>query len=71
VVLISPDQAPPSGRAHPARPRRSGPRGVAAAPGPAGRCQVWPDLRGELAERDEDLAAARAANRDLMAQLNR
>ncbi|MEU4496001.1 hypothetical protein AB0F96_21760 [Streptomyces sp. NPDC023998] len=29
------------------------------------------DLRSELAERDEDLAAARAANRDLMAQLNR
>ncbi|WP_104532062.1 hypothetical protein [Streptomyces natalensis] len=29
------------------------------------------DLRGELAERDEDLEAARAANRELMAQLNR
>ncbi|MFF3735160.1 hypothetical protein ACFYXM_34035 [Streptomyces sp. NPDC002476] len=29
------------------------------------------DLRAELAERDEDLAAARAANRELMAQLNR
>ena len=28
------------------------------------------DLR-ELAERDEDLEAARAANRELMAQLNR
>ncbi|MEU9116610.1 hypothetical protein AB0D04_33900 [Streptomyces sp. NPDC048483] len=27
--------------------------------------------RGELAERDEDLGAARAANRELMAQLNR
>ncbi|MET8295849.1 hypothetical protein ABZW02_17475 [Streptomyces sp. NPDC005180] len=29
------------------------------------------DLHGELAERDEDLEAARAANRELMAQLNR
>ncbi|MFH8519951.1 hypothetical protein ACH4CE_33685 [Streptomyces gelaticus] len=29
------------------------------------------DVRAELAERDEDLAAARAANRELMAQLNR
>ncbi|MFJ7258523.1 hypothetical protein ACIQWV_40050 [Streptomyces sp. NPDC098085] len=29
------------------------------------------DLRAELDERDEDLAAARAANRELMAQLNR
>jgi uncharacterized small protein (DUF1192 family) len=29
------------------------------------------DFRAELAERDEDLAAARAANRELMAQLNR
>ncbi|MDH6709883.1 hypothetical protein P3T27_006632 [Kitasatospora sp. MAA19] len=29
------------------------------------------DLRFEVAERDEDLAAARAANRELMAQLNR
>ncbi|MEV8395183.1 MULTISPECIES: hypothetical protein [unclassified Streptomyces] len=29
------------------------------------------DCRSELAERDEDLAAARAANRELMAQLNR
>ncbi|WP_393062634.1 hypothetical protein [Streptomyces sp. LN549] len=29
------------------------------------------DLCAELAERDEDLAAARAANRELMAQLNR
>ncbi|MFF8604081.1 hypothetical protein ACF065_33825 [Streptomyces sp. NPDC015232] len=29
------------------------------------------DLRSELAERGEDLAAARAANRELMAQLNR
>ncbi|MFI9569577.1 hypothetical protein [Streptomyces rishiriensis] len=29
------------------------------------------DLRGELAERDEDLEAARAANRELMAQVNR
>ncbi|MFJ3176362.1 hypothetical protein ACIPJK_37120 [Streptomyces roseus] len=29
------------------------------------------DLRGELAERDEDLQAARAANRELTAQLNR
>jgi hypothetical protein len=29
------------------------------------------DLRSELAERDEGLAAARATNRDLMAQLNR
>ncbi|MER7539737.1 hypothetical protein ABTX77_33930 [Streptomyces sp. NPDC097704] len=29
------------------------------------------DLRSELAERDEDLAAARAANRDLLAQPNR
>ncbi|MGW8331168.1 hypothetical protein ACWGLE_25105 [Streptomyces sp. NPDC055897] len=29
------------------------------------------DLRFELAERDEDLEAARAANRELMAQLNR
>jgi uncharacterized small protein (DUF1192 family) len=28
-------------------------------------------LRAELAERDDDLAAARAANRELMAQLNR
>jgi chromosome segregation ATPase len=28
------------------------------------------DLRAELAERDEDLTAARAANRELMAQLN-
>jgi cell division protein FtsB len=28
------------------------------------------DLRAELAERGEDLAAARAANRELMAQLN-
>ncbi|MFD9427729.1 hypothetical protein [Streptomyces sp. NPDC060054] len=29
------------------------------------------DLRSELAEHDEDLAAAWAANRDLMAQLHR
>ncbi|WP_406178387.1 hypothetical protein [Streptomyces sp. NBC_00996] len=29
------------------------------------------DLRAELAERDEDLTAARAANRELMAQVNR
>ncbi|MEU3190687.1 hypothetical protein ABZ686_08565 [Streptomyces sp. NPDC006992] len=29
------------------------------------------DLRGELAERDVDLEAARAANRELMAQVNR
>lgn len=29
------------------------------------------DLRSDLAERGEDLAAARAANRDLMARLNR
>jgi hypothetical protein len=29
------------------------------------------DLRAELAERDEDLAAARAANRELMTQVNR
>ncbi|MCC9309596.1 helix-turn-helix domain-containing protein [Kitasatospora sp. RB6PN24] len=29
------------------------------------------DLRSEVAERDEGLAAARAANRELMAQLNR
>ncbi|MFJ7497380.1 hypothetical protein ACIQZB_40945 [Streptomyces sp. NPDC097727] len=29
------------------------------------------DLRGELTERDEDFQAARAANRELMAQLNR
>ncbi|MFF1546565.1 hypothetical protein [Streptomyces sp. NPDC058291] len=29
------------------------------------------DLRGELAERDEDLEAARAANREPMAQVNR
>lgn len=29
------------------------------------------DLRGKLAERDEDLEAARAANRELMAQANR
>ncbi|MFI6730871.1 hypothetical protein NRF20_44145 [Streptomyces sp. R-74717] len=29
------------------------------------------DLRGKLAERDEDLEAARAANRELMAQVNR
>lgn len=29
------------------------------------------DLRTELAERDEDLTAARAANRELMAQVNR
>ncbi|MDX3136831.1 hypothetical protein PV367_45185 [Streptomyces europaeiscabiei] len=29
------------------------------------------DLRGELAERDEDLEAAHAANREPMAQLNR
>jgi hypothetical protein len=28
------------------------------------------DLRGQLEERDEDLAAARAANRELMARLN-
>ncbi|MFF3787580.1 hypothetical protein [Streptomyces sp. NPDC001933] len=28
------------------------------------------DLRGELAERDEDLEAARTANRELMAQVN-
>ncbi|MET8765635.1 DUF6262 family protein [Streptomyces sp. NPDC004658] len=29
------------------------------------------DLRAELAERDEDLAAARAANRELITQVNR
>jgi hypothetical protein len=29
------------------------------------------DLRAELAERDEDLTAVRAANRELMAQVNR
>ncbi|MEV8129027.1 hypothetical protein AB0P07_34095 [Streptomyces sp. NPDC085944] len=29
------------------------------------------DLRGELAARDEDLAASRAANREPMAQVNR
>lgn len=29
------------------------------------------DLRAELAERDDDLAAARAANRELMTQVNR
>ncbi|MFJ6889850.1 hypothetical protein ACIQRC_34090 [Streptomyces californicus] len=29
------------------------------------------DLRAELTERDEDLAAARAANRELMTQVNR
>ena len=28
------------------------------------------DLRAELVERDEDLAAARAANRELMTQIN-
>ncbi|MEU8781318.1 hypothetical protein [Streptomyces sp. NPDC048637] len=29
------------------------------------------DLRGEFAERDEDLGAAHAANRELVAQANR
>ncbi|MET9810815.1 hypothetical protein [Streptomyces halstedii] len=29
------------------------------------------DLRAELAERNEDLTAARATNRELMAQVNR
>ncbi|GGO58926.1 hypothetical protein GCM10012286_79350 [Streptomyces lasiicapitis] len=52
-------------------PGRATPRGAGSGAGGHDEGQQVIDLELKLQERDDDLAAARGANRELMAQINR